>query len=128
MGLISLVKNSFAVGTSNAREERLADEIEVWMRNVAAADENLRVRIAQSFIDEHAKIKVHRSESEALRLELGRSIRKEAERLSRHQVSNSAEEARSYGLWLAGAWLEVSTARTERAYLTFIALEEMLTL
>ena len=125
MGLFSNVRNAFAITLEARRGESLAEEMKTTMNNLSKADPDLLLAVFEVFKKKRAELMAQKASwPTAKQLEIGRDLRIASEKMSRYAVNNSNDEAASYGLWLAGAWLESGASNSVPAQAAHFVLEE----
>ncbi|WP_211466527.1 hypothetical protein [Collimonas silvisoli] len=125
MSLLSLAKGTFSVALESTREGELAQKIEKTMNDLAAVDMDFRLAVSEVFLKQRAELLTQKTTwSTDMQARVGRGLQVSSEKMSR-QASNSNDEVTSYGLWLAGAWLEAGALKSESAQIAHFVLENM---
>jgi hypothetical protein len=126
MGLFSLAKGTFSVALESTRSDELAQKIAKTMDDLAKVDMDFRLAVSEVFLKQRAELLTQKMTwSTDMQAQVGRGLQASSEKMGR-QVRNSNDEVASYGLWLAGAWLEAGALKSERAQVAHFVLEDMI--
>ena len=122
---MGLFKN-FRAGYVNALEDQTADEIETIMKSIASTSPVRGATIIESFLNHRDGLHSWTSGwSHERKARFGREMQARGIKENR-AAKSSEEEVNSYGMTLAGLWLQSSVATTEKAHIAFLTIESMI--
>ena len=126
MALFSNLRSAYALGQEAYRGKKLSDEITKNMKLLSEADPEFSYIAMEVFLNKRDLLLMSMASwPKEKHADYGRRLRLEAEEMNRKRVRSIIEEAHSYGLWLAGAWLESSALKSEPSQIAHIVLEEL---
>src|SRR5690606_18808680 len=101
MGFFSALKDAAAEANEGAHGERLKSGLASTMSCLEALDERVRMLAVARFIESRKTLQQQMPNwSREGRIKVGRALQAEARKCF------DLDQAKSYGLWLAGAWIE----------------------
>ncbi|MGQ7938859.1 hypothetical protein [Paraburkholderia sp. D1E] len=126
MGLLKNMRSAITTGTATARGDRVADEIQTIMNNLSAGSQDMREAVFAVFLARRAQMLEQRPQWNAeQQTAVGKNVFEQAKMMSKSATSHH-DEATSYGIGLAGLWLESGASISERAQLAHQVLESMI--
>ena len=120
MGIWSNLVGSVQEANEQAHGERLKKGLESTISLMTAMDGGVRVYAISKFMDKREKLRLNMVNwSRDGRLKIGRTLQDEARKRF------DLDQAESYALWLAGAWIESSVRNSSQAEYVHHFIEEL---
>jgi hypothetical protein len=120
MGSFSAIRGATKEAKESAHGERLKTGLASTISRLDALDESVRMLALARFIESKKSLQQQMPDwPRERRIKVGRALQAEARKCL------DLDQAKSYGLWLSGAWIESGERQSVAAEYVHLAVEEL---